>query len=83
VGGLGKKGSGDGGRERRNPSRDERFFFARLRFVRRAAPPALPVPVPERGLAVVAPDGVPGRRESRVGDAGDVRGDGVPAGEEG
>jgi hypothetical protein len=81
VGGLGKKGSGDGGRERRNPSRDERF--ARLRFVRRATPPALPVPVPERGLAVVAPDGVPGRRESRVGDAGDVRGDGVPAGEEG
>lgn len=83
MGGLGKKGSGDGGRERRNPSRYERFFFARLRFVRRAASPALPVPVPERGLAVVAPDGVPGRRESRFGDAGDARWYGVSAGEEG
>ena len=57
----------------RRVDREVGFFFAR-RFLRGAASAAFALPLPERGLAVVTPDGVPGHSgESLVGDAGDAR----------
>ena len=68
----------------------DRGFERRVRRARRslrgAASATFTVPVPgdgDGGLAVVAPDGVPGRAESRFEDAGYARWYGVSAGEEG